>query len=67
MEILLKIVMAIALVLAMSLFMAFPTMWLWNWLMPDIFGLIEINVWQALGMNFLSGILIKPTNSNNSK
>jgi len=39
--------------------LAFPLMWLWNWLMPDIFGLIEINYWQALGLNILSGILMR--------
>lgn len=29
-------------------------MWLWNWLMPDIFGLETINFWQALGLMVLS-------------
>ena len=29
-------------------------MWLWNWLMPDIFGLQAINYWQALGLMVLS-------------
>jgi len=38
---------------------ALPTMWLWNWLMPTIFGLIKINFWQALGINLISALLIK--------
>jgi hypothetical protein len=30
---------------------------LWNWLMPDIFGLATITVWQALGLLFLARVL----------
>jgi hypothetical protein len=32
-------------------------MLLWNWLMRDIFGLITINFWQALGLLALAKIL----------
>jgi hypothetical protein len=42
-----------------ALLLAFPTYFLWNWLMPDIFGLGKIDILQALGLNFLSGILLK--------
>jgi hypothetical protein len=42
-----------------ALLLAFPTYFLWNWLMPDIFGLGKIDVLQALGLNFLSSILLK--------
>ena len=37
----------------------FPVMWLWNWLMPDIFGLTQITVFQAAGLFFLTGLLVK--------
>jgi len=47
---------AIAIVL-----LGYPLMLLWNWLMPIIFGLPEITFWQAIGLNFLSTILFKPT------
>ena len=33
------------------------TMLLWNWLMPDIFGLATIGFWQALGLLALARIL----------
>jgi len=33
------------------------TMWLWNWLMPVIFGLPTIGFWQALGLLVLTSIL----------
>jgi len=36
---------------------SFVVMWLWNWLMPAIFGLHAINFWQALGLLALSKIL----------
>src|SRR5579872_2810973 len=42
--------------LAASIF-SFATMWLWNWLMPAIFGLHAIRFWQALGLLVLSKIL----------
>ena len=63
MEKLLTVLGAIMLVLIISILMAFPTMWLWNWLMPAIFGLIKINFWKALGLNILTGILLKSTNT----
>jgi hypothetical protein len=34
-------------------------MLLWNWLMPEIFGLKTINYWQAWGLLILSQILFK--------
>jgi len=34
-------------------------MLLWNWLMPLIFGLVTINIWQAIGLILLSSFLIK--------
>jgi hypothetical protein len=32
-------------------------MWLWNWLIPAIFGLHAINYWKALGLLVLCKIL----------
>lgn len=46
------------LILAVILF-GYPTLLLWNWLMPTIFNLPEITFWQALGINALSTILFK--------
>jgi hypothetical protein len=47
-----------------SLVCALPVMWLWDWLMPTIFGLKEITVFQAWGLSALCGLLFK---SNISK
>lgn len=59
----------IFLVLISSLIMALPTMLLWNWLMPILFGLTKITFWQALGINIFTGILFKSSNTqtNNNK
>ena len=36
-----------------SLALAFPTMWLWNYLMPKIFGLPTLTFWQTFGLQVL--------------
>ena len=36
-----------------------PVMWLWNWLMPELFGFVTITFWQALGMSTLCSLLFK--------
>lgn len=33
-------------------------MWLWNWLMPKLFGLGTIGFWEALGLFALARILL---------
>jgi len=43
-------------VVAVFLF-GFVTMGLWNWLMPQIFGLPHIGYWQAFGLVVLGKIL----------
>jgi hypothetical protein len=34
------------------------TMGLWNWLLPDLFGMPAIGFWQAIGVLVLSRILL---------
>jgi hypothetical protein len=41
-------------------------MLLWNWLMPDIFGLKRLDYWQAWGLLALCTILFKGFGSTNS-
>lgn len=45
-----KIVLA---VLVLSL----PVMWLWNWLMPKIFGLMTLDFWESIGLIVLCNLL----------
>lgn len=37
----------------------FIVMLLWNWLMPTIFGLTTITIWQGFGLVLLSNFLLK--------
>lgn len=39
---------------------------LWNWLMPELFGLKEINYWQGLGILLLAKILFGSIGGNTS-
>ena len=41
--------------------LGYPLMLLWNWLIPTIFRLPEITLWQAIGLNLISTILFKST------
>ncbi len=59
------ILWAFVVYVAIILICALPTMLLWNWLMPTIFGLTEITFWQALGINLFCTILFKPSVSSN--
>lgn len=49
--------------LIISLVVAAPLMWLWNWLIPYLFCLPRINFGQAIGLFILSNILFKPTST----
>jgi len=61
----LEVVLAALGVLAVTaVVLAWPTQLLWNGcLVGAVDGINPIGFWQALGLNFLFGILIKP-NSN---
>lgn len=50
-----------------SLLMAYPTMWAWNYVMPYLFGFKTLNFWQAFCVNYLAGSLIKSTLTNTNK
>jgi len=55
-----RILRGLKFVLFAALFLTvfgFVVMSLWNWLMPVLFGLRQINFWQAAGVLLLSKIL----------
>ncbi len=47
----------VALAAGFALVLGIVVQWLWNWLMPEIFGLKEISYWQAFGLLFLGRLL----------
>ena len=53
-----------ALIIAIaSVLYAVPVFFLWNWLMPAIFGIQAISFWQSIGLCVLSGLLFKSHNT----
>ncbi|WP_273273052.1 hypothetical protein [Maribacter polysiphoniae] len=63
---LLKIVIGGILLIAFIMLFGYITMRLWNWLMPEIFGLVTIDYWQAIGIIVLSKIIFGGFGSHNS-
>lgn len=57
----------IIILIILAILLGFPIMWLWNWLMPIIFELPKIKFLQAVGLNLLSGLLIRSTNNYRNK
>ena len=45
---------------------ALVIMYLWNWLMPEIFGLTTITFWQAIGLGLLAKLLFGTFGSDKS-
>lgn len=42
----------------LAVLFGFVIMWLWNWLMPMIFGLTTLTFWEAVGVFILFKILL---------
>ena len=61
------ILLVVGLLFLYALLLAFPTMILWNWLMPTIFNLPTITFWQAMGLNIMASILFKDNSIKNDK
>ena len=45
----------------------FPVYYLWNWLMPHLFGLPVITLWESLGINLLFNFLTGGIKFNGKK
>lgn len=45
-------------IIGLAILFGFIIMWLWNWLMPEIFGLTTLTYWQAVGIFILFKILL---------
>jgi len=52
------IILGVIAVVGLAILFGFIIMWLWNWIMPEIFGLTTITYWQAVGIFILSKILL---------
>ncbi len=52
------IIFGIIVIGGLAILLGFIIMWLWNWLMPMLFGLPTLTFWQAAGVFILSKILL---------
>lgn len=50
-----------------SFFFGYPVKWLWNYTMPSIFGLQEIDIWKAIALYWLCSILFRQKVTINKK
>jgi hypothetical protein len=67
-KVIVTFIAALAVVVVLSLLMAYPIMWLWNWaLVPAVDGINLISFWQAYGLNILFTVLFKSTNYKSNK
>lgn len=60
---------AIALIVLLGAALAFPVMWLWNGVLPNLFATEvtkPINFWNAWGLLILCGLLFKGSSSSSS-
>jgi hypothetical protein len=57
-------VLFVILALVFGILLAFPLMWLWNYVMPYLFGLREIDLWHAWAINVLTAFLFKSSHSS---
>lgn len=60
------IILAVIGISGLAILFGFVIMWLWNWLMPELFGLTTITYWQGVGLFILLKILTGSCGSSNS-
>ena len=61
------VVLAAVTVVVLSALFAIAVYYLWNWLMPGLFGLPAVTLAQAWGLTVLAGFLFKSTTTTSSK
>lgn len=52
-----KVIFFIILGIGLAFFVGYILMLLWNWLMPELFGLPALGYWQAIGLLLLAKII----------
>lgn len=57
MELVLEILNALVIAIVALIVFTFVFMWIWNAVVPDVFGIKKLTPWQALGILILASIL----------
>lgn len=66
MKYVLQILLYLLLCCVMGLLFSLPIMWIWNWLMPVIFGLCKITWLQAWCLGILARLLFGTSSTSNA-
>jgi hypothetical protein len=61
------VVGAIAFMIILGFIFGFIVTWLWNSLLPGLFGFPYINIWEGWGLVLLTGLLFRSSNTVNTK
>ena len=51
----------------LDLILTVPAMWLWNYLMPNIFNLPTLTFWQVFGLEILASFFTSSTHVRGGK
>lgn len=51
-------------IILIGLIQTIPIFFLWNWLMPQLFGVTSITFWEAIGVSLLAAFLFKSSGSS---
>ena len=62
-----KVIAVIILGVGLVFLMGYAVQQLWNWLMPDLFGLPTVGYWKAIGILVLSKIIFGFGGGNHKK
>ena len=57
MKALVAFMVTVLVMLLVSVLLAAPVMWLWDWLMPSLFGLRSVTLIEAWGLTILCNLL----------
>ena len=52
---------------ALAILFGYAVMWLWNWLLPGLFGFKTITFWQGIGIIVLAKLLFGSFNHGHSR
>lgn len=63
--IILGLIAVVAIVVFIGAIVALPIMWMWNYVMPAIFGLPELGFWQAFWGTIMVKLLFPSTTVTN--
>lgn len=67
MDKIISIAISLIMIVFISIILAWPIMWLWNWIIPALIPGVGVLTWgKALGLSVLCGFLFKSTTYSSS-